>query len=140
METKLVLENLQRYTKELEERHPNETAYWHLQKLRNEIERVKNIADEITRDTDFKRTNIMSVITLNKKQIEILVDLIEDYEHVIDSNHSSVLDEGQKEVYKELKQANEAPKSDDKALRSLLKENEELKKQIDLMGSVGFDE
>ena len=46
MKTKLVLENLQIYTKELEEQHPNETAYWHLQKLRNEIERVKNIAYE----------------------------------------------------------------------------------------------
>ena len=46
METKLVLENLQRYTKKLEEQYPNETAYWHLQKLRNEIERVKNIAYE----------------------------------------------------------------------------------------------
>lgn len=46
MESKLILENLQRYTKELEERHPNETAYWHLQKLKNEIERVKNITHE----------------------------------------------------------------------------------------------
>ena len=51
METKLVLENLQRYTKKLEEQYPNETAYWHLQKLRNEIERVKNIAYEPVLET-----------------------------------------------------------------------------------------
>lgn len=46
MRSKIILENLQKYTKELEEQYPNETAYWYLQKLRNEIVRVKNITYE----------------------------------------------------------------------------------------------
>ena len=41
MSSKIVLEDLQKYSKELEEQHPSGTAYWHLQQLRNEIERVK---------------------------------------------------------------------------------------------------
>lgn len=41
MSTKIALQNLLDYSKDLENKHPNETAYWHLQKLRNEIERVK---------------------------------------------------------------------------------------------------
>jgi hypothetical protein len=43
METKIVLDNLQKYSNDLEKQYPNESTYWHLQKLRNEIERVKDI-------------------------------------------------------------------------------------------------
>jgi hypothetical protein len=51
--------------------YPNETAYWYLQKLRNEIERVKNIAYEPVLATGLTNGQILDEAARRKANIAL---------------------------------------------------------------------
>ena len=71
-----VLENLQRYTKELEKKHPDETAYWHLQKLRGKIAEMRG-------DTPDKKLTASEVLERAYRASEISGDDFALAKHIL---------------------------------------------------------